>query len=65
MAHGKLTKVLKIDKNLNDKIAEKESMLWFEDDGKKFKYYKDKRVGIAYASLKDQNRLWRYILKNS
>lgn len=62
---GKLTKVLKIDKNLNDKIAEKESTLWFEDDGKKFKYYKDKRVGIAYASLKDQNRLWRYILKNS
>ena len=63
MVHGKLTKALKIDKNLNEKKAEKESALWFEDDGKKVKYYKDKRVGIGYASKKDQNRLWRYILK--
>lgn len=60
---GKLTKVLEIDKSLNGMKAEKESTLWFEDDGKKFKYYKDKRVGIGYASEKDQNRLWRYILK--
>lgn len=61
---GKLTKALKIDKSLNGKKAEKESTLWFEDDGQKFKYYKDKRVGIAYASKKDQNRLWRYVIKN-
>ena len=60
---GKLTKKLQIDKELNGAKAEKESNLWFEDDGKKFNYYKDKRVGIAYASKRDQNRLWRYILK--
>lgn len=63
MAHGKLTKMLQIDKELNGKKAEKQSSLWLEDDGKNFKYYKDKRVGIGYASKKDQNRLWRYILK--
>lgn len=60
---GKLTKVLKIDKNLNGMEASKESTLWFEDDGEKYKYFKDKRVGIGYASKKDQSRLWRYILK--
>lgn len=60
---GKLTKVLKIDKNLNGIEASKESTLWFEDDGMKYKCFKDKRVGIGYASKKDQNRLWRYILK--
>ena len=63
MDHGKLTKVLEIDKSLNGKKVEKKSSLWFEDDGKKFEYYNDKRVGIAYASKEDQDRLWRYILK--
>ena len=63
MDHGKLTKKLQIDKELNGKKVEKKSSLWLEDDGKKFKYYKDKRIGIGYASKKDQNRLWRYILK--
>ena len=61
---GKLTKKLQIDKGLNGAKAEKESNLWFEDDGQKFKHYKDKRVGITYASKRDQNRLWRYILKS-
>lgn len=61
---GKLTKKLQIDKKLNGAKAEKESNLWFEDDGQKFKYYKDKRVGIAYASKRDQNRLWRYKLQS-
>ena len=60
---GKLTKILKIDKKLNGMKAVKETSLWFEDDGENFKYYKDKRVGISYASKKDQNRLWRYIIK--
>lgn len=63
MDHGKLTKVLQIDKELNGKKVDKNSFLWLEDDGNKFKYYKDKRVGIGYASKRDQNRLWRYILK--
>ena len=63
MDHGKLTKKLQIDKELNGKKVEKKSSLWLEDDGNKFKYYKDKRIGIGYASKKDQNILWRYILK--
>lgn len=63
MAHGKLTKMLQIDKDLNGMKVDKKSSLWLEDDGKKFKYYKGKRVGIGYSSTKDQNRLWRYILK--
>lgn len=63
MDHGKLTKALEIDKSLNAKKAEKKNNLWFEDDGKTFEYYTDKRVGIAYASIEDQDRLWRYILR--
>lgn len=59
---GKLTKLLGIDMRLNGMKAEKESTLWFEDDGKKFKICKDKRVGIGYASKRDQNRRWRYII---
>lgn len=55
--------MLHIDKDLNGMKVEKKSSLWLEDDGKNFKYYKEKRVGIGYASTKDQNRLWRYILK--
>ena len=32
---------------------------------KMIEYYKDKRVGIAYATKEDQDKRWRYILKNS
>lgn len=60
---GKLTKMLKIDNTLNDKKAEKENRLWIEDDGYKCKYTCDKRIGIAYATKEDQDKLWRYILE--
>ena len=34
--------------------------LWIEDDGTRVDIIADKRVGIGYASIEDQNRLWRF-----
>ena len=56
---GKLTKALGITGEQN-----RESIcgddLWIEDDGFTCSVTTDKRVGIAYASQKDQDRLWRF-----
>lgn len=57
---GKLTKVLEIDKSFNGKEVLKKNQLWVEDDGYRCEIQTDKRVGIAYASKEDQERLWRF-----
>ncbi len=62
---GKLTKALGINKNFNKLCVYKSNIIWIEDDGYKCRIEKAKRVGISYASLKDQNRLLRYIDKNT
>lgn len=62
---GKLTKALGIDKSFNKLCVYNSDLIWIEDDGYKCKITKAKRVGIEYASLKDQNRLLRYIDSNT
>lgn len=62
---GKLTKYLDINKELNKENICASPGLWIEDDGYTCRIKKEKRVGIGYASKKDQNRLWRFIDKNS
>ena len=57
---GKLTKALEIDKTFNGKEVLKKNELWLEDDGCSCEIQTDKRVGIAYASKEDQDRLWRF-----
>lgn len=37
--------------------------LWIEDDGQKYGYTAQKRVGINYASQEDIDRLWRFVIK--
>lgn len=59
---GKLTKHLKITKELNESSFVEGERLWFEDDGLRPHIVTDKRVGIGYASEEDQNKLWRYKL---
>ena len=61
---GKLTKLLQIDRTLNreDLIASKR--LWLESDGAVFKFTAAPRIGIAYASKRDQSRKWRFTLRN-
>lgn len=57
---GKLTKALQIDKSLNGVAFDEQGALWLEEDGSKYRIERLTRVGIAYASAKDQARKWRF-----
>ncbi|MDR1522074.1 MAG: DNA-3-methyladenine glycosylase [Streptococcaceae bacterium] len=58
---GKLTKALEINRSLNNKPLTKENGLWLEDNGKIVDYAATSRIGIKYASIEDQNKLWRFV----
>ena len=61
---GKLTKKLGITGEQNrTRVVDPASRLWIEDDGISCEVLTDKRVGIGYASQEDQNRLWRFKMK--
>ena len=59
---GKLTRELHIDKSLNKENLVESERLWIEDDGKRPSFTAARRIGIDYASEKDKNRLWRFIV---
>ena len=59
---GKLTKALKIDKNLNGENLVNSNQIWIEDDGYKCDFKTEKRIGINYACEKYKNKLWRFVL---
>ena len=61
---GKLTKLLQIDRTLNREDLIVSKRLWLESDGKSFKFAAAPRIGIAYASKRDQSRKWRSTLRN-
>ena len=56
---GRLTKALSITGDLNRGSICGDD-LWIEDDGKACEVTTGKRVGIGYASMEDQDRLWRF-----
>ena len=56
---GKLTKKLGITGELNRQSICGEK-LYIKDDGFNCEVTTDKRIGIAYASQEDQDRLWRF-----
>lgn len=58
---GRVSKALKISKDLNNTIIPSENF-YIEDDDFKPKYHKDKRIGIDYATPKYKNIKWRYIV---
>ena len=61
---GKLTKLLKISVKDNFLPLSEESGIWIEDDGiKKPKLERTSRIGIDYASKRDRERKWRFIMK--
>ena len=59
---GKLTKKLGITGQLNRDSAVTSETLWIGDDGFRRNVRTAPRVGIGYASQKDQDKLWRFIL---
>ena len=57
---GRLTKKLGITGEYNRRSILTTENLWIEDDGFRCEIEADTRVGIGYASQKDQARLWRF-----
>lgn len=59
---GKLTRAMKIDRELNGEDLVNSRKLWLEDDGCTPAYTCAKRVGIDYATQEYRDILWRYII---
>ncbi len=59
---GRLTKLFKIDRSLNREDLVRSNRLWLESDGIRVKFTASPRIGISYASLRDQRRKWRFSL---
>ena len=57
---GRLTKLLKIDRSLNRENLVASDRLWLENDGSRVKCTAAPRIGIGYASKRDQSRKWRF-----
>ena len=62
---GRLTKALGITGRFNRDSVVDSAELWIEDDGFSCQVVTDKRVGIGYASQEDQDRPWRFKLKQT
>ena len=61
---AKATKLLNIDKSLNGQSIVNNPKICIMDDGNKYKFATDTRVGIDYALPKDKNAKLRFILKD-
>ena len=60
---GRVTKLLQIDRTLNREPLATSPRLWIEDGGTKLPCFKSTpRIGIAYATKRDQNRKWRFMV---
>ena len=60
---GRVTRFLQIDRTLNREPLTTSTRLWIEDDGIPPPRFKaTPRIGIAYATKRDQNRKWRFVV---
>jgi len=59
---GRLTKLFRIDRSLNREDLVVSERIWLESDGLRVKFSSAPRIGIAYATKRDQNRKWRFSL---
>lgn len=51
---------LEIGKTISGENLIISNEIWIEDNKNTVKYVAIKRIGIGYASKKDQDRLWRF-----
>ena len=58
---GRLTKALGISRDVNGDSFLVSDKIFFADDGFRPDITQKNRVGIAYASPEDQNKLWRFV----
>lgn len=61
---GRLTKLLRIDRSLNREDLVSSNRLWLESDGSPARSSAAPRIGIGYASRRDQKRKWRFKLRS-
>jgi DNA-3-methyladenine glycosylase len=59
---GRVTKLMRIDRSLNNADMCESDELWLED-GPQAEYVTAPRVGIGYASAEDQAALWRFVVR--
>jgi DNA-3-methyladenine glycosylase len=57
---GKLTRVLQIDKSLNEKVLSQKTGLWIEESGISLPYKTTARIGVDYAK-EWKHKPWRYV----
>ncbi len=64
---GKLCRALQIDKTLNEIKIYENNLLWIEKyrEIEEYNICEGKRIGISYASIEDQDRKWRFWIKNN
>ena len=61
---GRVTKFLRIDRTLNREPLTASEALWIEDDGAPPpRFAATPRVGIGYATPRDQRRKWRFVVR--
>ena len=60
---GRATKAMQIDKSLYGETLLTKDKIWVEDDGNCYEFTASKRIGIGYAAQEDQDRLWRFEIK--
>ncbi|MGI6495744.1 MAG: DNA-3-methyladenine glycosylase [Kiritimatiellia bacterium] len=57
---GKLTRLLRITRELNRENLALSRRLWIEDDGARPPFVRAPRIGIGYAAGRDRKRDWRF-----
>jgi len=65
---GRVTKTFAVDRNFNNKKADKKTKLWIEDMGVKLNkkdIQKTPRIGVEYAGEKWANKKYRFVLKKT
>ena len=59
---GRVTKALQITRALNREDLVDSDRLWIESDGMTVRFKATTRIGIGYATKRDQARKWRFVL---
>ena len=59
---GRVTKALQITRAFNRENLVDSDRLWIESDGVSVRFKATPRIGIGYATKRDQSRKWRFVL---
>ena len=57
---GRVTKSMQVTRALNRENMVSSNRLWIESDGTAPRFKSTTRIGIGYASKRDQSRKWRF-----